>query len=172
MPVELGHSPKDADMSWCAGGGGNWWRYGAGRSQRADARLSGVSYWGGTAGGGSLANNLDNFEKQVALCDAWNGGQPDAADLTMNLVTGGPNATDNDTITLGSALDWSSNSHWGGGWNLLPRGTIAIWACNLTSHDRATRREENNQIVIDNSIWEDIIAGNFDRAYTNMGRRI
>ena len=146
-----------------SGGGGNWWDFPA-RSGRLNGRRSGISYWG--ASGSTFTANLALFENNVAPCDAWNGGNPDAADATMDMVTGGPNTTDNDTITSGSNLDWSgSSSHWRAGWNNLPSGTIAIWAANFISRDRRTDGG-------DGSIWTDIIAGNFDRHYTNMGRRI
>lgn len=142
----------------------NWWQFTGMRSARANGRRSGMSYWG--ASSSEFATNLALYQSQVALCDAWNGGQPDAADATMDMVTGGPNTTDNDTITSGSNCDWSgTNSHWSCGWNGLPGGTIAIWACNLTSFDRRTDTGNG-------SIWTDIIAGTFDRHFTNMGRRI
>lgn len=145
-------------------GSANWWNFTGMRSARTNGRRSGISYWG--ASNSTLTTNLQKYEQQVAYCDAWNGGQPDSADETMEMITGGDNSTDNNTITAGSALDWSGgSSHWRAGWNNLPSGTIAIWAANFISRDRRTDGG-------DGQIWIDIKNGLFDRAFVNMGRRI
>lgn len=153
-------------------GSANWWDFTGMRSARDNGRRSGLSYWG--ASNSTFRPNLQKYEQQVAYVDAWNGGQPDSAEETMELITGGDNTTDNSDITPGSALDWSGgSSHWRAGWGNLPSGTIAILACNLTSRDRATwTNAGDGSFLADQSIWTDIKNGNYDRAYANMGRRI
>lgn len=137
-----------------------WWK--AQRLRSGKAWASGPSYWSAAT---KDDDNFIKYEKEVALIDAINGGLSADRSATMNLVTGGNNNLDNDTIQKNSLLDWTGEGHWVRAWLKMPSGTWMVWELDTISEDRRTDTGSD-------TIWTDISSGKFDRAYTNMGRRI
>lgn len=162
-PTRISASSMIEDRSAAA----SWWTGITGRSARANGRLSGTSYW--AAATSAIDAEFGKYQREVAYIDAYNGGRPTGqgqSTATMALTHGGPTDTTNSTITPGSQLDWTaSRDHFTTGWRYLPAGTWCIWAMNMIGWDRRT--DGGNH-----SIWQEIIDGDWDRSFANMGRRV
>ena len=147
-----------------------WWRAFPRPAGRANGRRSGGSYYFTSAS--AFSENRGKYEREVGIMEGANGAFRnnyfglDSTELNMRRLTGGPYDTVNDTIISDGALNWTvNNSNWTTGWNKMPKNSVLCYTANLQPDDRPTESG-------DFSFYDEVIAGTWDLAYRNMGRRL
>lgn len=141
-----------------------WWHF-TFPSKRPGGRRAGCSYFGS---GPDFDTNVRRYEQTVGLSDFFNGQHKlddDPCQATMEMLTGGRYDQIDDNIKPGSYMDFSLRSNWNSIWMRAQGYALVCWSCNSISYDQRTDTGSPARI------WNEIIAGKWDMAYENWGRR-